>query len=286
VPLNNSFIKLDFKKLLNTQPAIMDTTEIARLQAEITRLNRIIDALIAENTLLKQGIPVSQLSEGIPNSEIPLSQKGNGNPNGEIPLLQKENGNPNGEIPVSQKGTGNTNDGIPLSEKGNGNTNDGIPLRQSGKGNTNNSIPLSQKGNGNPIGEIPLSQKGKGNPTVQTGNPKEGNGNSNVSGNNSSTPIFKPNPEQQLAYHLFKHLNMKTKRSGRNHSAKLLLHFYHSNRGSHAELMKVTGLTIGGLTKKLEMFKKRGWLVRSGWQQFTLTDVARKIVTDACGENI
>jgi len=30
---------------------------------------------------------------------------------------------------------------------------------------------------------------------------------------------------------------------------------------------------------------KTSWLVRSGWQQFTLTDNAKKMVEEGCGKN-
>jgi hypothetical protein len=86
-----------------------------------------------------------------------------------------------------------------------------------------------------------------------------------------------------LANSLRKAAMKNTIKQGRIHAAKLLLHFYEQKPGDYPSLVKLTGLSYYGLGKMIASMKKRGWLVRSGRQQFILTDVAKKMVEEGCG---
>jgi len=89
----------------------------------------------------------------------------------------------------------------------------------------------------------------------------------------------------RVADKLFNRPGYKIKKGGRRNAAKLLIHFYHGNSGDYPALMRLTGLSYFGLGKTISSLKNRGWIVRSGWQQFTLTDAARKMVEEGCGIN-
>jgi predicted transcriptional regulator len=88
-----------------------------------------------------------------------------------------------------------------------------------------------------------------------------------------------------LANSLRKGAMKNTIKPGRIRAAKLLLHFYEHKPGDYPTLVKLTGLSYYGLGKMIASMKKRGWLVKDGWQQFKLTPAGRKIVEDGVWGN-
>lgn len=65
----------------------------------------------------------------------------------------------------------------------------------------------------------------------------------------------------------FKHAELSTIRN----AATLMIHFYNQGGGSYPELKKITNLSIGGLSKFMTSFRRRGLIKRSAFQKFELT---------------
>lgn len=65
----------------------------------------------------------------------------------------------------------------------------------------------------------------------------------------------------------FKHAEFSTVRN----AATLMIHFYNKGGGGYPELKKITNLSIGGLSKFMTSFRRRGLIKRSAFQKFELT---------------
>jgi hypothetical protein len=220
---------------------VMETTEIARLQNEIARLNSIIDALVTENRLLKNQIADDKKSDATLN--VPFAHDNN------------QVGNLNNPIAHDKNTVGNFNHPF---------ANENILI-----GNLNHPLAEEKKMIGNL--NTPIA-----------------NDNSYYGKSDNNTAVVKTVvPAETHFAILAKYLKgrgmKKSSREGRTHAAKLLLYFYHQSRGDYKTLMKASGLSYFGLGKTIGKLKKRGWLIRSGWQQFALTDVARKMLEVGCG---
>jgi hypothetical protein len=249
----------------------MENKETTQWQNEIARLNSIIDALIAENRQLKAEIAFLKKQKGISDAAIPYDKVHDDIINEAIPYDNIMKGSSSAEIPYDKNKAGIGTEDNPDDKVKQGNGSDSIPYDKINVGNVNADNPHDNV------------MKGISNAANPYDNNKEGNSNVRI-GNGEK---LQPGPQHQriLAKHLDKVLHVRTPKSGKRHAATLLLYFYNSNRGAHNELRKVTGLSLGGLTKQLALFKKRGWLVKDGWQQFKLTDMARKIVEDGVRGN-
>jgi hypothetical protein len=112
---------------------------------------------------------------------------------------------------------------------------------------------------------------------------EKGNGNNQQAGAPAGNVMPGLQHVSRVADKLFNRPGYKIKKGGRRNAVKLLIHFYHGNSGDYPTLMRLTGLSYFGLGKTITSLKKRGWIVRSGWQQFALTDAARKMVEEGCG---
>lgn len=62
------------------------------------------------------------------------------------------------------------------------------------------------------------------------------------------------------------------------HTAKLLMHLYITPRNSYKTLREVSGLSTDGLTKRIGRLKKKGFIVRTAFQEYTLTAKGRELV--------
>ena len=54
------------------------------------------------------------------------------------------------------------------------------------------------------------------------------------------------------------------------------MNLYAYPRNSYKELRRLTGLSEDGLTKRIMSLKKNGFIVRTAFQQYALTEKARK----------
>lgn len=75
----------------------------------------------------------------------------------------------------------------------------------------------------------------------------------------------------------FKHAELSTIRN----AATLMIHFYNKGGGSYPELKKITNLSIGGLSKFMTSFRRRGLIKRSAFQKFELTQHGLNLLQQA-----
>jgi len=68
---------------------------------------------------------------------------------------------------------------------------------------------------------------------------------------------------------------------GLRHSSIILLHIYNKSHCSSVELRKITGLSKGGLAKRMMALKKQGFIIRTGKQKFALTEKGMELFTGA-----
>lgn len=190
--------------------------------------------------------------------------------------------------------------GYSVSETNNAPPNLSYSVNEKGNGIPNNSYSITEKDNGIPSNSSSVNEKGNGIPNSSYSITEKGNGIPNVSysvdeNDNGITDVGRPLPEKidpasGIVYKLNQKLRAmdkgKVKRSGSINSAKLLIHFHNISNSDHPTLRKLTGLSEGGLGKLIMSLKKRGLIVRDGWQKFALTASAKKLVGEAHKANI
>jgi hypothetical protein len=60
--------------------------------------------------------------------------------------------------------------------------------------------------------------------------------------------------------------------------AKLIIHFHNGSPSDYPTLMKLTGLSRGGLTKNMTSMRKRGMMVKTGLQQYAITEWSKGLL--------
>lgn len=71
------------------------------------------------------------------------------------------------------------------------------------------------------------------------------------------------------------------KRTAAKNAAFMLIHLCSKKNNTHHELCKVTSLTPRGMAKHIMMLKRRGYIVRTAYQQYELTERALMILRQA-----
>jgi hypothetical protein len=233
----------------------MTDNKTALLEKEIARLNLIIDALAFENAALKRGYSVSGKGNAPEEFGYSVAEKGKGITEVGYSVVEKSKGITEVGYSVVEKGNGITEVGHSVAEKGNGITEVGYSVAEKDNGITDVRSPVSEKGNGITEPLRPLPER--------------------------------IDPASGVVYKLNQKLRAmekgKVKRSGSINSAKLLVHFHNKSNSDHPTLRKLTGLSEGGLGKLIMSLKKRGLIVRDGWQKFALTPAAKKLLSEAVG---
>jgi hypothetical protein len=64
-------------------------------------------------------------------------------------------------------------------------------------------------------------------------------------------------------------------------AAKILVELYKNPKQSHSSLIKISGFSVGGLSKHIAMLKRRGLIVRTAYQQYELTNLALQMMRDS-----
>lgn len=64
-------------------------------------------------------------------------------------------------------------------------------------------------------------------------------------------------------------------------ASKVLLHSYNKLPGSYAQLRKLTGYSLGGLAKLMMNLRKKGYLIKAGYQQHAVTGRALELMRKA-----
>jgi biotin operon repressor len=228
----------------------MPETEISILKNEIARQNRIIEALLTHNEQLRAENANLKNETSPEHGSYSVSEIEKSPIDGSYSITEKGKGIPTGSNAVPEKEKGMPADSNSVSEIRNG-----IPTEN---------YSILEKMNGMPISSNAVSKTGNG---INTGS-------------NSIPEKVEPSTGNILRVNAnFRAIKGgKMKRSGSKNIAKLLIHIHNGNSGSYPELRKATGLSEGGVGKLVMSLKKRGLIVSSGWQRFSLTDAGRQLL--------
>ncbi|MBL0310369.1 MAG: hypothetical protein IPP77_12050 [Bacteroidetes bacterium] len=134
-------------------------------------------------------------------------------------------------------------------------------------GNHDVTKPLAETHMGNLSVTKPLAETYMGNPNLTKPLPT----------------LIEPSPKMISAlYSILKGKGFNKIRHGAiRNAAKLLIHFHNKKSGDHSELQKLTGLSRYGTAKFVASLKKRGLIVRNGWQQFLISSSAEAMIREA-----
>lgn len=216
-------------------------------------LEQEIAALKTENARLNQIITVLLEQNQYLKRGIAFAEKGSGQTNVGLSIADFVNGITDDSIAIAENGNGKTNDGFSISENINGKTDNGIAIAENSKGTTNVGNPISETGNGKTEVLTPL-------------------------------PVFVPLNDGNITrvYSLLKNNGFnKVRFDAIVNAAKLLIHFHNKGGGGYPELLKLTGLSQDGLGKYLMSLKKRGLIMRDGWQKFKPTAMGSSVLQRA-----
>jgi hypothetical protein len=64
-------------------------------------------------------------------------------------------------------------------------------------------------------------------------------------------------------------------------AAKLLLYFYNQEPGEYKHLLRLTAYSQGGLAKLMMNLRKKGYLIKCGFQQHAVTGMACELMQKA-----
>lgn len=65
-------------------------------------------------------------------------------------------------------------------------------------------------------------------------------------------------------------------------AAAIIIALYKEPKQTHSNLIKLSGLSIGGLAKHIMMLKKRGFIVKTAHQQFEPTSLSLQMMSECC----
>lgn len=74
---------------------------------------------------------------------------------------------------------------------------------------------------------------------------------------------------------------IRVKNNTRQTAAQLMVHFHNGGSGDYAGLQKLTGYSAGGLSKLLITLRKRGFIQRTGYGKYGLTEKGKQILAEA-----
>lgn len=216
-------------------------------------LEQEIAALKTENARLNQIITVLLEQNQLLKQSIAFAEKGNAQNNVRISVAENGNGNPDLGYSIAKNGNGNFEARNSIEEIGDGNSELSISVVENSNGKTNVWKPISETGNGKTEILAPL-------------------------------PVFVPLNDGNITrvYSLLKNNGFnKVRFDAIVNAAKLLIHFHNKGGGGYPELLKLTGLSRDGLGKYLMSLKKRGLIMRDGWQKFKPTAMGTSVLQRA-----
>ena len=76
---------------------------------------------------------------------------------------------------------------------------------------------------------------------------------------------------------------MTRNQTGCERLALLLIYFHNGGGGSYPEIRKLTNHTYSGLGKFMGIIRRDGWVVRSGWQKYAVTEKGMAALREAFG---
>jgi DNA-binding MarR family transcriptional regulator len=78
-----------------------------------------------------------------------------------------------------------------------------------------------------------------------------------------------------------KALIVKCSRPSAVAAAKILVELYKNPKQSYSSFIKISGFSVGGLSKHIAMLKRRGLIIRTAYQQYELTNLALQMMRDS-----
>jgi hypothetical protein len=121
-----------------------------------------------------------------------------------------------------------------------------------------------------PTNDLNQSNTGKGMPT------------SNFTDGNTLTQIDISKISMGSLRIKIKEFIVKCSRESALAAAKILVELYTNPKQSYDSLVKVSGLSKGGLSKHLSMLKRRGLIVKTAYQQLEPTQFALQMMRESC----
>jgi len=214
----------------------MSEQDNAFLRTEISRLSRLVEALLSANEDLRREISVLKGTDAPPNQVYSIEHGNDGTPKSNASIVHKSDGTPipNASIAHGSDGTHTPNASIVHGS-------DGTPMSIA-------SIVHGSDGTTNILYPLPSKIELSGMHTLY------------------------------MRDHLKTGKYIKVSDTNLQNQIKLLINFYNGGSGSHKELRKLTGLSKGGMAKSIMALTKRGLIVRTGFQKFSLTGDALKIL--------
>ncbi len=252
--------------------------ETSRLNNEITRLNKIINVLLEHNDTIKANYShlLEQLQQNKSTERNTLQQIEQNNAH-ERNLLQQM-GETNANLPETRQQTGWTDTNLPDTRQQMGVSNTNLPGTQQQMGVTETNLPGTQQHMGASNTNLPETSQ-----QLPSGNiiPSE--------------TLQQPPPEQavlllpeklipspelfsSIATQLEQAGFTRVKRNTRQTAAQLLVHFYNGGSANYVNLQQLTGYSQGGLGKLLIALRKRGFIQRAGYGNYSVTDKAKTIL--------
>lgn len=216
-------------------------------------LEQEIAALKTENARLNQIITVLLEQNQYLKRGIAVAEKESGQTEPNISSVKNSNGNSELDNSIAENSTGKPEVTNSIAENRNGKTDNGIAIAENSKGITNVGNPISETGNGKTEVLKPL-------------------------------PVFVPLSDGNITrvYSFLKNNGFnKVRFDAIVNAAKLLIHFHNKGGGGYPELLKLTGLSRHGLGKYLMSLKKRGLIMRDGWQKFKPTAMGTSVLQRA-----
>lgn len=89
---------------------------------------------------------------------------------------------------------------------------------------------------------------------------------------------------QHMVVSALRHVMLKCSNWSIYSTAKILIQLHNSPRNSYKHLRELTGLSEDGMTKRIMAMKKRGLIVRTAFQQYTITGKGLEVLDKSWAE--
>ncbi len=248
----------------------MADTETAKFQAEISRLNKIIDVLVETNGQLKHLLAFYQQTVSLPENLLYSNHlQENGMEN-----LQDDTGRNNNGVKNVQRHTGTENNGVMNVQRHIGNQESGVMNVQQHAGKTDNGV---KNGFDNTFSFI----------TGVNSTPEAVPGSVNGAENAPSSAVSIAKEEKPVRYQylcgLLHEANTKANWDSIQNTALILIRLHESPKQSIKDLQKLTGLSEDGMVKRIMSLKKFGLVVRGKGRQLLLTSKTTELLNKSRG---
>ncbi|MGE0635060.1 MAG: hypothetical protein AB7P01_01365 [Bacteroidia bacterium] len=241
----------------------MSENNSTQFQAEIARLNKIINVLLEQNdqlrgicSQLEEKVALHSLSEQAKNT----NQATDRNTDSDLGMKQ-----PTHSTSLEQEGVNQSTHSLNEQESG---------ISQKLHSLNEQTIGINQPVHSPSLTPIPSNQliRPASSATIPV--------------NEEMYPLpEKTEPSEQLISKLSSSLlTQKLIRAGSGTpqaAAKLLIHFHNGGSGLYTELIQLTGYSQGGLAKLLMNLRSKDLLVRASFQRYILTQKGKKLLYEA-----